>query len=547
VTADLDFQRLFEASPGLYLVLDPRLRIVAVTDAYARATMTVREDIVGRFLFDVFPDNPDDAGADGESNLGASLERVSRHLVPDTMAVQKYDIRRPEREGGGFEVRYWSPVNTPVLDDNGELAYIVHRVEDVTEFVMLAELEHEQSVATTQMRARTSEMEAEIIQRSHELRQANDALRVAAGAKDQFLSRMSHELRTPLNAVLGFAQLLEMDDLRDDQREGVAQIRKAGALLLELINEVLDISRVSSGQLSMSLEPVDVADIVSVCSSMVRPLASAREVTLHVDVDDTLLVLADPQRLTQVLLNLLTNAVKYNRPAGRVEVTARADGLDRVVLSVADTGIGISKAHLARVFEAFDRLGAEQSDVEGTGLGLTLAKGLTEAMGGTLEVESTHGVGSVFRVGLVRANAAASSPRASDDAGPAALAASGVLLYIEDNQSNVRLVERIFAHHDSIRLVSAAHGEMGVSLARDLVPDLVMLDLHLPDISGEEVLARLRAEPRTSQIPVVVMSADATSPSRARLLALGASAYVAKPFDVTDLLATVDGLLGREP
>jgi signal transduction histidine kinase len=227
-----DFRSLFEAAPGSYLVLDPELVIVGVSDSYLRDTMTVREEILGRPLFEVFPDNPDDPQADGENNLRASLDRVRRDLVPDTMATQKYDIRRPAAEGGGFEVRYWSPVNSPVLGPGGDLAFIIHSVEDVTR-----RLEAERAL-------RDAKLEAE---------RANEA-------KSEYLSRMSHELRTPLNAILGFAQLLELEELTDEQRENLHFILNAARHLRGLINEVLDIAAIEAGRLPLSLEPVPVAE-----------------------------------------------------------------------------------------------------------------------------------------------------------------------------------------------------------------------------------------------------------------------------------------------
>jgi signal transduction histidine kinase len=216
VTPAVDFRCLFEQAPGLYLVLDQELVIVAASDAYLAATMTRREEILGRGLFEVFPGNPDDPEATGVGNLRASLDRVRRNRTADTMAVQKYDIRRPESEGGGFEVRYWSPHNSPVLDADGNLAGIIHRVEDVTEFVRLKELETEQQ---------------------QELQEANEQLRAANQAKSEYLSRMSHELRTPLNAILGFAQLLELEDLGEEARDNLRYILSAARHLLELINE----------------------------------------------------------------------------------------------------------------------------------------------------------------------------------------------------------------------------------------------------------------------------------------------------------------------
>jgi len=208
-----DFRALFEGAPGLYLVLDPDFRIVAVSDAYLAATMTKRDDILGRDLFDVFPDNPDDPEATGAGNLRASLDRVRSRRVADTMAVQKYDIRRPDDEGGGFEVRYWSPRNSPVLDEQKRLAYIIHRVEDVTEFVLLQERESEQA--------------AEILRRSRELQETNEQLRAANSAKNEFLSRMSHELRSPLGAIMGFGQLLTFADLDEQHKHKVSMILKA--------------------------------------------------------------------------------------------------------------------------------------------------------------------------------------------------------------------------------------------------------------------------------------------------------------------------------
>ncbi|HET7856702.1 MAG TPA: histidine kinase dimerization/phospho-acceptor domain-containing protein, partial [Gaiellaceae bacterium] len=209
---EIDFRALFESIPGLYLVLDPGFRIVAVSDAYLAATMTKREEIVGHGIFDVFPDNPDDPDATGVRNLRASLERVRARCEPDTMAVQKYDIRRPVDEGGGFEERYWSPLNSPVLDERGELAHIVHRVVDITEFVRLKEHDTEQEALTAELRERTARMETEILQRSKELHETNKELRAANAAKNEFLSRMSHELRTPLAAISGFSELLTLSD-----------------------------------------------------------------------------------------------------------------------------------------------------------------------------------------------------------------------------------------------------------------------------------------------------------------------------------------------
>jgi signal transduction histidine kinase len=276
----LDFKSLFEAAPGSYLVLDPELVIVAVSDAYLRDTMTVREEILGRGLFEVFPDNPDDPEATGEGNLRASLDRVRRTLAADPMAVQKYDIRRPEVEGGGFEARYWTPVNPPILGPDGRLAYILHSVDDVTEFVRLEQAGTAQQHVTAELRMRNARIEEEVRQRSMELREAKEAADRANTAKSEYLSRMSHELRTPLNAILGFAQLLELEDLGEEQRENLHYILTAARHLLALINEVLDIAAIEAGRLPLSLEPVAVADVVAETVSLIRPLADQHQVLL---------------------------------------------------------------------------------------------------------------------------------------------------------------------------------------------------------------------------------------------------------------------------
>jgi signal transduction histidine kinase/ActR/RegA family two-component response regulator len=538
-----DFKSLFESAPGSFLVLDPDLIIVAVSDAYLRATMTSREEIVGRGLFEVFPDNPDDPEATGEGNLRASLERVSRDRVPDTMAVQQYDIRRPESEGGGFEVRHWSPLNSPVLGPDGELAYIIHRVTDVTEFVQLKQ----QDQLTTSLRQDNARMEAEILQRSRELQEANRRLRAADLAKSEYLSRMSHELRTPLNAILGFAQLLEMDELREDQQESLGYILSAARHLLALINEVLDIAAIEAGRLTLSLEPVWVADVVSETVSLIRPLADqqgillvspARTCDAH--------VLGDRQRLKQVLLNLLSNAVKYNRPAGSVHLTCEhVNG--RLRVKVADTGPGIPAEALERLFVPFERLGSEHGTVEGTGLGLPLSKRLADAMGGSLELESIPQQGTTFWVELPLIEApaeAAADLGAAPQPEPEQVEQTGhdlTVLYIEDNVSNLQLVERVMQRR-GIALISAMRPQLGLDLAGEHRPDLILLDLHLPDMPGQEVFRRLRANAKTAGIPVVVLSADARPNLISRMLDDGVRAFLTKPLDVKQLLELIDAV-----
>jgi PAS domain S-box-containing protein len=386
-------------------------------------------------------------------------------------------------------------------------------------------------------------------------KQAEEAVRAARAeaeranrAKSEFLSRMSHELRTPLNAVLGFGQLLEMEDLEARERESVEQIVRAGRHLLDLINEVLDISRIEAGTLTISLEPVDLVSGLSDVLALARPLAQEQGIELVADFDssDEPYVHADRQRLRQVLLNLLSNALKYNRPEGTARVWVEREG-DLVRINVADSGYGIPEEKLGQLFQPFERLGAEQSAVEGTGLGLALSKRLVEAMGGTIGVDSTPGEGSTFFVEL-EVSPSPVSEQALDAArragkSEAADLGSATLLYIEDNLSNLKLIEHIFAGRPEVKLMSAMQGQLGLEVARMHQPDLILLDLHLPDMSGEDVLARLQDDPRTRDIPVTVLSADATPGQIERLIASGAKAYLTKPLDVPEFLAAVGELL----
>jgi len=543
----VDFRALFESAPGSFLVLDPELRIVAASDAYLTATMIRREDAVGRDIFDVLPDNPDDPHATGVANLRASLRRVLKHGRPDTMAVQRYDIRRPASEGGRFEARYWSPVNSPVLD-GGRVRYIIHRVEDVTAYMRLREVGGEQAATAAVLRERAAGMEAEILRRSQDLQAANGELRKASNAKNDFLSRMSHELRTPLAAILGFSELLGTRPLGEKPDEWARMIHVAGEHLLTLVDEIMDLSRIEAGAMGISTETVSLRSLVEEAFQLMRPVAAGNGIVLHEPVFDrgvTGYALADRQRLTQVIINLVSNAIKYNRPDGEVWVRVTAAGEGRTRVSVSDTGPGIEAELLPKLFTPFERLGAAASGIEGTGLGLALSRRLVESMGGAVGVESSPGAGSTFRVELDGAEPAAVEPNDPADEGVLATREypdERRVLYIEDVVANIHLVEEILGRRPGVRLLPAMLGRLGVELARDHRPHLILLDLHLPDMSGADVLAALRRERSTRDIPVVVLTADATRRELDRLTRLGARAYLTKPIGIRRLLEVVDEL-----
>jgi CheY-like chemotaxis protein len=339
-----------------------------------------------------------------------------------------------------------------------------------------------------------------------------------------------------------------MDVESEENRESVEQILRAGRHLLALINEVLDIARIEAGQMSLSVEPVSVGSVLRESVDLVRPTAARNGIVLRAP--DVLrseqFVRADQQRLKQVLLNLLSNAIKYNRPGGTVEITCEPRGDDRLRLVVRDTGAGLAVGKLERLFTPFDRLGADQSGVEGTGLGLALSRGLMQAMGGSIGVESVEGEGSRFWVDLPLT----SPPEAADlpeqpepEPRAAATSVEHTVLFIEDNLANVRLMERVFRRRPEVRLLSAMQGRLGLDLAREHRPDLILLDRNLPDLRGEDVMLQMRKDPKLRDIPVVMISGDAIPSQVQRMLDAGARAYITKPFDVPELLRTVDGIL----
>lgn len=386
----------------------------------------------------------------------------------------------------------------------------------------------------------------------------NDAMAAADSAnraKTDFLSSMSHELRTPLNAILGFAQLMESGNPPPTvtQRRNLDQILKAGWYLLELINEILDLALIESGKVTLSREPVSLSELMLECRAMIEPQAQKRGIAMTFPRFETPLFLnADRIRLKQVLINLLFNAIKYNKPNGTVTVDYELRAGDMVRISVRDTGAGLAQEQLAKLFQPFNRLGRQAGSEEGTGIGLVVTKRLVELMGGVIGVDSTVGAGSAFWVELCLAKAPRLDFAKTDDKAPARTqVAEGTpqrtVLYVEDNPANLELVEQIIARRSDLRLLSAADGDLGVEFARAYLPEVILMDINLPGISGIEAMKILHTDPATAHIPVIALSANAVPRDIEKALEAGFFSYLTKPIKVDLFIDALDKALKFSP
>jgi|GEM_PF-581808 len=482
----------------------------------------------------------------------ATLDEFYQYVVPEdrdrvqavTLKVyqehealeNQFRIRKPSGE-----VIWVATRGTTEFDGNGKAVRRLGMMRDITEQQAAAE-------ALLQMNNELEKMvevrTAELAKTNQELLVAKEYAEAANLFKSTFLSRMSHELRTPMNAILGFGQLLELTDLDEESQDSLSHILKAGRHLLNLINDVLEISRVEIGEIGLSLEPVEVLELLRECESLMRTISKDNDITLITKAESSIYVRADRQKLRQVFINVLSNGIKYNKPGGTVTISVEYGEDKMVSIAFEDTGIGISEANMKRLFLPFERLGV--GSVEGTGLGLSLSRSLVEAMGGSMTATSEEGVGSVFKVELI--DAVIEHTEMSDQIPHTAPfvawnSASAKILIIEDNLTNVALLERLFATRPDVELVVAMQGSLGIQLAKKHEPDIILLDLHLPDMSGDEVIALMKLDDELKHIPVIIMSADAFTHRAQALLELGAVQYITKPFDLVDLLHKIDEAL----
>ncbi len=387
--------------------------------------------------------------------------------------------------------------------------------------------------------------------RLREAERARDSAEAASRAKSEFVSRMSHELRTPLNAMLGFAQLLELDrkpPLAAHQHEWTAQIQQAGWHLLHMINDTLDLSRIESGHIKLEIANVDLGALVSGTVAMMQPGAAKRRIRIASALDPAAAaVRGDATRVKQIVTNLLSNAVKYNVDDGQVHVTSWAEGRDHVALAVQDTGLGMSAEQLQALFQPFNRLGREHGGTEGTGIGLVISRRLAELMGGRLEAQSQPGQGSTFVLTLPRA--ALSEAPHTRTSRPDVLNDEyrrRIVHYVEDNETNAEVMRGILARRPQVELQVSTTGLDGLAALRLQPPSLILLDMHLPDIDGLELLRHVKADSALAAIPVIVLSADATAARIDQAFAEGASEYVTKPVNVAGFLALIDRTLAEQ-
>jgi signal transduction histidine kinase len=509
--------RLLEAAPGAYLVLDPSFVIVGVTDAYLQATLTVREQIVGRGLFEVFPDNPNDPAATGSRNLRASLETVLRTGAPHAMPVQKYDIRRPGSDE--FEERYWKPLNTPAVID-GEVAYIIHSVEDVTRL--------EQAAGELQ------------------------SMRVADHAKDEFIAIISHELRTPMTSILGWTRMLALGGLDEQTRgEALDALERSTLAQAKLIEDLLDESRIASGKLRLEPRALDLRTVLSNAISQARPAAEAKQIPIAADCgDDRYDVFADPARLQQAIGNLLGNAIKFTGEGGTVAVRLRREEGEGVI-EVRDSGQGIAPALLPHVFERFRQGDGQTSERQsGLGLGLSISRHIVELHGGSVSVSSPgEGKGTTF---LVRLPLHAATLPDETTARDAALRSQslprleGVRVLIVEDEIDNRKVLAAALRHCGANVECSGSASEAFEVLGGWQPDVLICDIALPDLDGCAFLAQFRTRDAHARTPALALTVLGRPGEQSRITAAGFNVFRQKPIDPVDLAHEVRRLAGRQ-
>ncbi len=498
------FRRVIDASNQCVVISDARGRGIYQNHAHAQTLGYADSEMAGEHFARALP------AEDGAQTMATIMQSV---VQSGTWSGPLQLVRKD-----GSQFMSASNIGS-IVDDKVEIQYLFNIFTDIT-----------QELA-----------------RQDELKLAKDNAERANHAKSDFLSNMSHGLRTPLNAILGFAQVLEIDNsLSESQKGSAAEIHTGGRHLLKLVNELLDLAKIESRQLSLALEPVRMFEIVDDCWRLMQPLAIARQLTFHQHVPRSAVVRADRVRLKQVLLNLMSNAIKYNRQSGDIGVRVLPAESGRFRIEVTDTGTGIAPARLPEVFQAFNRLGMDHTAIEGTGIGLSITQQLVVLMGGTVGVESQLGSGTTFWVELPSAAIDVAAPRDEPDGAMTrfdAISDGQCVLAIDDNAANLKLIAQILAKRPHIRLITAQNPGLGIQLAMSKKPTLILLDINMPGMDGYQVIEVLKTYAQTQSIPIIAVTANAIPRDIDKGAAAGLAGYITKPLDVAKFLAAVDRCL----
>ena len=576
----INYQILFDSVPDCYLILTKTFTIVEVSNAYLKASQTNREEILGRGIFQVFPDNPDDPEATGVRNLKASLLRVLANLREDTMPVQKYDI--PTREGNGFEERYWSPLNTPILDEKGDIIYIIHRVEDVTDFIKLKQQGHKQVKENEALRTITERMEAEVYVRAQQISETNNKLKQANKTlaemydkskeldrlKMNFFANINHELRTPLTLILGpIVKLLNSTSFSEEEHNNLEIIERNAQLLLKHVNDLLDIAKLESKEMVTEYANVNLARLTVQLASNFEFFAKEKKIDFTVNIPSSLHADVDESKLQRVLLNLLSNALKFTPAGGKVDLQVQKTG-NKAIFTVCDTGPGIPISMREIIFERFRQIDeSSRRHKGGTGLGLAIVKEFVTLHKGNIKVVDSAKGGAKFIVTLpIKAPigfTVAKDPKANDTKIDKLFVTEfgnydttrtkailphphtkhkELILVVEDNYDMNTFLTQILSSLN-YRVETAYNGKEGLEKALRQLPDLIISDVMMPEMNGEEMALTLLAHPETKNIPLLMLTAKMDNALKIGLLKEGVQDYINKPFSTEELCVKVERLI----